>query len=334
MCKFITSSFETNVGDQRLRNILNMISELKIDESLLVENFLDDTSETLTLNGTVSDSDGEYLKGQVVFTSPIVSIKCVGKDEYIAKTRKDKEYEFSLNRRFGCPALNNWSFVNEDERIFADFAICKHDSFGLDHPVAISGETSEVPGFKNGTVLLVENVVSFRDSNIENAILARTQAGLDFVLPLEQRIGFISANFLRDWHLTFAYPPGNNESANQGVLKFINDFYEFSSRKDTFPKNEFHRTVLEVPPEYGIGIESKKFYSDRINSFLLIQYLGRNAFYAVKDESAGQLLQYDIDGADREQRKMFKSIAAMEGTKLNIKTRKATHRVQLSDLRI
>lgn len=334
MCKFITSSFETNVDTGRLRNILNVITELKIGENLLVEKILDGASDTLTLNGVVSDSDGEYLEGQVIFTSPIASIRCIGKDEYIAKTRKGKEYEFSLMRRFGRPALNNWSFVNEEERIFADFAICKHDSFGLDPPVAISGETSEVPGFKNGTVLLVEKVVSFRNSDIENAILACTETGLDFVLPLEQRVGFISANFLRDWHLTFAYPPGNNESANQEVQEFIKEFYEFSSRKDTFPKDEFHRTVLEVPPEYGIGIESKKFYSDRINSFLLIQYLGRNAFYAVKDESTGQLLQYDIDGADRDQRKLFRDAVAAENKRLNIKPRKAVRKMQFSDLRI
>ena len=91
MCKFITSSFETNVDTGRLRNILNVITELKIGESLLVEKYLDGASDTLTLNGVVSDSDGEYLEGQVIFTSPIASIRCIGKDEYIAKTRKGKE---------------------------------------------------------------------------------------------------------------------------------------------------------------------------------------------------------------------------------------------------
>ncbi len=334
MCTFKSLTFETGISTKEQVELLDAICNLGIGDTLDLASFPRNSSKPITLSGEVSASDGEYLEGQIIFTSQIVSIKRIEGDAYIALTKSGRGYQFSINRRFGRPTLNNWSFEVEDNAIFADFAICQHDSFRLDPPVAIQGETSEVPGFQNGTPLAQIDIVEFDKTDIENAIVARTQTGVEFILPLEQRIGFISANFLQDWHLMFEYPPDDNEAANKRLIQFINEFYEFSSRKELLPKGEYKRTSLQVPPEFGIGIESKKFYSDRIKYFLRIQYLGRSAFYAVKDESAGQLLRYDINDADRDQRKLFRGAAAVEAKMANIKARRTMRRVQLSDLRI
>lgn len=333
MCTFKRSMFETNMDEGKVRELFKKITELSNGNVVTISDCYASPDEYLRLKGEVSESDGKYCEGQILVTSSLVTVKCVGVDTYIATTDKSKEYEFSFARRFGKPTLNGWHFANERDGIWADYAICNHRTFELDTPIELCGETSEVPGYQNGTRMTVDSVVEITlSSEYENALIARTKNNHEFILPLEERIGFIAANFLRNWHLTFEYPPKDNDDAGvDEIRKFVKEFYDFSSCRDTLPQDEFGRKVLKVPPGYGIGIESDDFFIDGISYFLKIQYLGKNRLYVVVDEYAGKLARYDLHDADRDQKRMFK---ASEGKLTRREIRGAVNKMNVSDYRI
>ncbi len=332
MCTFKKHEFESSLSCEDNEKIMNNLTALEIGETVSILDYIHDEQSSFIMRGEVVDPDGKYLDGQLIVTSNVSTIKRVGVDSFVATTVKGKEYEFHLAERYGVPTLNVWRFDEECESIYVDYIICQHNSYELKVPVIIHGQAFEVPGFVDGTNITIDDVIRFAPSDHSDVVKAITKSRKEYLLPLENRVGFINANYALKWHLTFENPPRDEKNIKE-ARAFLERFFEFSSSRDTLPVDEFNREYLDVPAEFGIGIETPRFISDRIRFFLKIQYLGRNRFYAVVDEFSGMVLEYSMRDADGDQRKLFKDCNKKK-PRMKIKKMKAKRKVQLSDLRI
>lgn len=331
MCTFKSIEFNYSISEDEAQKVIDAISMLEIGSELDVRTLLG-PNDSFSLCGEIEESNGQYLEGQKIFTSNLISVRAAAVDTYVATTDKGKEYMFSFARRYGVPTLNAWHFANEDDAIYVDYIICQHRSFELKVPVGIRGQTADVPRYANGTNFFVEDVVRFAPSEYEAAVVAITKRGDKYLLPLDQRVGFITANIAEKWHLTFEYPPTDEQDV-QAVRDFIRKFRDFSSVENKLPPDEYDRQYLHVPPEYGIGLETNRYYMDKISYFMRISFLSKVCYYAVLDEYKGKLMKYDLYHMDKDMKYLFDSLDGGKKTDGSI-IKKASKRMLASDIRI
>ena len=291
------------IGDSIVTaKVKERLEHLAVGDSLLMNDIIEGDPANFCLNGEVLE-DGAYLKGQKLYTAPVVSFMRQSSNTFIATTSKNKEYSLLF-----MPKLNNWCFAKEADGAYADFVIRRREPFALKRPITIQGEACFIPGRDDGTPFRLEHVVLLGlPEGIDNALAAETIEGGKLILPLDQRRGFINANCAIEWHMTFQYPPCDEVGWSE-LQAFLKKFHTFAYIREKLPEDLFCKEYLNVPIEYGIGIESKSYFIDKVTSFLKIRYMGLTRFYAVVEESRGNVLEIDVFRCDKTQRRLMNSI--------------------------
>jgi hypothetical protein len=289
------------------KTIVDDLVALEVGQDLEIE---EDTS--FRISGQIYDCPS-FDDGTTIVTSYITAIHRESEDCFVAYTDKGKEYAFDFKRRYGLPTINSWRTVDEADSVFVDFAIKNQTLMDLEgETVDIMGEACDIPDCKDGDSIRIRNVVGFAPvENAKECVCAITKNGSKYLLPILERVGFINANGITNWHMVFsAYP--ETEAGIKELRDFLKEFRMFSTARVRLGSNMFYRQVLEVPRTYELSLENDKISTGQVERFIKITYRNTTRLYAAANELSGEVLEFSPYTADDVQKMIMDAVYGKE----------------------